>query len=124
LKELSLAFFDAGENKDPTRLMQQLWTQSFPHCSYTPTEHFHASWWHLSGYGPRYYAYLWSQVYAFDLFQKIRKEGLLNPISGSNYIQTILKWGGGKDPNQLLADFLGREPTPSYFLQTLESSGL
>lgn len=47
-----------------------------PDLHYGPNNHYHASWWHIPHYGPNYYSYVWSRVFALDLFEKIKKEGL------------------------------------------------
>jgi len=120
LSELSLALFEEGEKKDPTALAHQIWAREKPHEHCAPTNHMHASFPHLSGYGPRYYSYLWSKVFALDLFEKIDQEGLLNPIIGTHYARTILSKGGGKDPNQLLFDFLGRKPSVEPFFRQFD----
>jgi thimet oligopeptidase len=117
--ELSLAFFDAGENENPTALMQQILARERPHIFLGPTNHFYASWWHIPTYGPNFYSYLWSQVFALDLFDKIQKEGLLNPESGMAYANAILSKGGSRDPNLMLRDYLEREPSFEPFFKRL-----
>lgn len=119
LSEISLAFFSRGEVKSPTELVREVWARQLPHFSLGEKSHFHTSWWHVSNYGPKYYAYLWSEVFAFDLFEKIRKQGLLNKEAGAAYVQAILSKGGSRDPDQMLADFLGREPSPEPFFRHL-----
>ncbi|OPX65353.1 MULTISPECIES: M3 family metallopeptidase [unclassified Methanoregula] len=37
----------------------------------------------MSGYDAGYYSYLWSQVYAFNIFAKFREDGLASPATGS-----------------------------------------
>ena len=120
LSELSLALFEEGESKDPTKLARQIWAREIPRSFCPPNYHGHASFFHLSGYGPRYYSYLWSQVFALDIFEKIEKEGLLNPKIGTRYAREILSFGGGKDPNRLLVDFLGREPSVEPFFKRFD----
>ena len=81
--------------------------------------YFQAAFGHLDGYGARYYAYLWSKVYALDLFDHIKKYGLLNPEIGVHYAQKVLGKGGSQPPMELLKDFLGREPNQDAFLKDL-----
>ena len=57
---------------------------------------FHTSWWHLPYYGPRFYSYLWCDVFACDVFEKIQAQGLLNPEVGVEYARTILSKGANK----------------------------
>ena len=76
-----------------------------------------ASFGHLAGgYDGRYYGYLWSQIYAADMFYSKFKNNLLNSNIGSEYITKILKKGGSVDGNILVSDFLNREPNINNFL--------
>jgi len=79
-----------------------------------------ASFGHLmGGYDSGYYGYLWSKVYAQDLFTRFEKEGLLNPLTGGDYLKWILSPGGQDDPFELIRGFLGREPNEEAFLKSL-----
>jgi Zn-dependent oligopeptidase len=79
-----------------------------------------ASFGHLmGGYDAGYYGYLWSEVYAADMFQRFAKEGLLNPVTGADYLRWILQPGGTQDPFVLITGFLGRAPTQDAFLKGL-----
>ena len=51
----------------------------------------------VGGYANAYYGYLWSEVYAADLFQEFKQKGLLNPEVGLKYRKIILAPGGTKD---------------------------
>ncbi len=116
---LSLAYYQPGARKDSTQILHDLQKEIRRHDVFYPHDHMQASFGHLTGYGPKYYSYLWSQVFALDLFDTIRKLGLLNPQIGNEYIQKIIGKGGSEDPNQLLYDFLGREPNQEAFLRDL-----
>ncbi len=72
-----LIFF--GEHKDIDELQCTVHARTLLNNEFDTEGHFHTSFGHLDGYGARYYGYLWSKVYALDLFGHIRKFGLLNP---------------------------------------------
>ena len=60
--------------------------------------------------GAKYYGYMFSQVFAIDVFYEVKKHGLLNKNIGKKLRDCIFSKGGSDDPNQLLKNFLGREP--------------
>lgn len=112
----SLAFFDKGAIKDVQTVWQTLATTVVPGVAYEPLAHMYLSFGHLTGYGPRYYGYLWSKVFALDIFAAIKKEGLLSPSAGKRYVDTVIGLGGSKNPNDLLFAYLGRQPNQDAFL--------
>jgi len=119
LANVSLACYLPGEHKNMATLVHQLHTQYNRSTAYEPRAHFYTSFGHLMGYGAKYYGYLWSKVFALDLFACIKQEGLLNPVVGKRYIREVLAKGGSQDPNQLIKNFLGREPSIIPFLEDL-----
>lgn len=81
---------------------------------------FAASFGHLmGGYDAGYYGYLWSQVYAQDMFSKFEAVDLLSPDIGAQYRKIILEQGNMKDAIDLLREFLGREPNSDAFFKKL-----
>ncbi len=119
LSSLALAYFDNKSHSDPYTIMQQLYTTILPYMAFSEHNHFYASFGHLTGYGAKYYGYLWSKVFALDIFAEIKKEGLLNPIIGQKYVYEILSKGGAQDPNELLYNFLGRQPNADAFFEDM-----
>ncbi len=86
-----------------------------------PGAHFAASFGHLmGGYDAGYYGYLWSEVYATDMFERFNKDGLLNSDTGSQYRSIILESGNMTDAIALLKSFLGREPNADAFYKKLK----
>jgi thimet oligopeptidase len=83
----------------------------------TPGTHPEASFGHLMGYDAGYYGYLWSQVYADDMFSVFEREGLLNPAVGRRYRSEILERGSSRDEQVSLEAFLGRKPSEDAFLR-------
>ncbi|MBI2602715.1 MAG: Zn-dependent oligopeptidase [Deltaproteobacteria bacterium] len=73
----------------------------------------------MGGYEAGYYGYLWSEVYAQDMFTRFAKEGLLNPQTGKDYRRIIVELGDTKDPMDLIVSFLGRKPNNEAFLRQL-----
>ena len=116
---ISLNLYEAGVDKDPYEIMQKLYTSIKTHVVFDTENHMYASFGHLTGYGAKYYSYLWSKVFALDLFAQIKKMGLLSPVVGEKYVAEVIGQGGSIDPNDLLETFLGRKPNQKAFLKDL-----
>jgi len=116
LSSIALSYFGSQENKDPHAIMKHLYSTMLPHMAFVEDNHFYTSFGHLTGYGAKYYGYLWSKVFSLDLFATIKQHGLLNPEIGQKYVAEVLSKGGAQNPNELLYNFLGREPNAQAFL--------
>ncbi len=119
LSRLSLDYFEDGIDKDVYGLMQNLHNKLCPHQLLDVNDHKYSNFGHLVGYGAKYYSYLWSLVFAIDLFAEIKKHGLLNQEVGKRFIADVLSKGGSADPQELIQKFLGREPNQENFLNEL-----
>lgn len=117
--QFSLDLFGPGAHKDIDALLQQTWEKTLLFTRFDDDNHMYASFGHLTGYGARYYSYMWSKIFAADLFYYIKEHGLLSPEIGAAYAQKILGPGGSIDPNELLKNFLGREPNQKAFLEDM-----
>lgn len=84
-----------------------------------PGTYFQAAFGHLMGYQAGYYGYLWSLVYAQDMFQRFQELGMLDPEAGQYYRKKILSRGGTVDEMDMVKDYLGREPSMEPFLKHL-----
>jgi thimet oligopeptidase len=82
--------------------------------------HFPASFGHImGGYDAGYYGYMWSLVYAQDMFTRFQQGGLLSPEVGADYRKWILEKGNMIDAIDVVRGFLGREPNSNAFYQML-----
>ncbi len=82
---------------------------------------FPAGFGHLMGYDAGYYGYMWSKVYASDMFTRFKNEGLLNQQTGLEYRKAVLEPGSSREELDSVKEFLGREPNSQAFF---EDSGL
>jgi thimet oligopeptidase len=113
--QLDLALHGPGDDKDLDEINREATEIAlFP---YHPGTFYPASFGHLFGYDAGYYGYLWSKVFGDDMFSRFETEGVLSPKVGAEYRAAILEQGGSKDGDELLRDFLGREPNQEAFLR-------
>lgn len=73
----------------------------------------------MGGYQAGYYSYIWSQVYAEDVFTKFEKNGFMDEQTGLEFRQRILAPGGSRDPDEMVREFLGRDSNKDAFLKSL-----
>jgi Zn-dependent oligopeptidase len=82
--------------------------------------HPEASFGHLmGGYDAGYYGYLWSKVYAQDMFSVFKAQGVMSSLVGRRYREEILEKGSSRDEMDSLKAFLGREPNETAFLESI-----
>ncbi len=122
-RQLLFGFFDMdihgnNYNKDPAEHYNKLFNEIIGLKSLENTNNI-ASFGHLfGGYESGYYGYLWSLVYAKDLFTRFQNNELNSEI-GKELKEKVLCWGGIRDSVTSMIDFLGREPNSDYFISTL-----
>ncbi|BEI82885.1 hypothetical protein CcaverHIS002_0307530 [Cutaneotrichosporon cavernicola] len=73
----------------------------------------------VGGYGAGYYGYLYSLVFAADMFETVFSKAPMSPENGMKYRNEILKVGGSRDEMDSLVALLGRKPTNDAFLRDL-----
>ncbi len=122
MRQLVFALFDLTIHtkniKNSSRLYNKL---NKKHIGITlPKENiFPAGFGHLMGYDGGYYGYMWSKVFASDMFTKFQKNGLLDKKTGDRYKEWILEKGSSMDEMELLEKFLGRKPNNKAFLKEI-----
>ncbi len=107
-----------GGEVDTTKVGLELFDEIELYDS-VPETYFQASFGHLVGYQAGYYGYMWSRVFAEDMFQRFQELGMLDPQAGRYYRDKILARGGTLDAADLVKDYLGREPRMEPFLKSL-----
>ncbi len=78
----------------------------------------------MGGYEAGYYGYLWSKVYAQDMFTRFKASGILNKELGLLYRKEILEQGNSENPLVLIEKFLGRKASEDAFIKELEEEKL
>lgn len=86
--------------------------------------HFSSNFLHMADYGPKYYSYLWSKVFAADVYETIKERGGFTAAVGKRFVDEVLSKGGSVDPQQLLEAFLSRKPNEQAFLASVGANEL
>jgi Zn-dependent oligopeptidase len=72
----------------------------------------------MGGYESGYYGYLWSEVYAAEVFQLFKQSGdIFNRDLGLHYRQCILEKGGTETGFNMMEKLLKREPNNKAFME-------
>jgi thimet oligopeptidase len=115
--ELDMAFHGGGADKDTTAIAAELHPiTGFPAPEGT---YWQAGFGHLFGYDAGYYGYKWSEVFADDMYTRFEAAGPLDVALGLEYRRRVLERGGAVDGDELVRDFLGREPNSDAFLRNM-----
>lgn len=104
---------------DTTKMATDLYPQIQSYNFRPEGTYYQAAFGHLMHYNAGYYGYMWSLVYACDMFQRFKELGMLSPEAGKYYRDKIISKGGTKDGMDLVRDYLGREPNLEAFVKEL-----
>ncbi|HSP88779.1 MAG TPA: M3 family metallopeptidase [Ignavibacteriaceae bacterium] len=110
--------YDPKGSTTTTEIVKQLQNEVtlYPYLEGT---NMHASFGHLMGYAAGYYGYLWSKVYAEDMFSVFENNGIMSRETGLEYRDIILARGSSEDEINLVKEFLKRVPDQKAFLKSL-----
>lgn len=86
---------------------------------YVDGTHPQASWIHINTHPVYYYGYLWSEVYARDMFTQFEKNGLRDTATGLRYRELILSNGTQNDIVKAVEEFLGRPSDNKAYIKSL-----
>ncbi len=120
LARFALDCFSAKQVRNVGGLMESVDKLYKPGIARDERDHLECAFGHLVGYGARYYSYLWSKIFAVDLFCAIKHEGLFDPAVGKRFATQVLGRGGSMDPELFMTEFLGRAPSSASFFNTLD----
>lgn len=73
----------------------------------------------MGGYQAGYYGYLWSQVFAADIYYTKFKDDPMNSKAGVEYRDLVLSRGGSREEMDNLTELLGRAPNNVAFSKEL-----
>jgi Zn-dependent oligopeptidase len=107
------------ENPTPT---DQIWRDlagKFAYSTFIDGTHPQAAWIHINTHPTYMYGYLWSRVYAQDMFTQFEENGLLDAETGKRYRQLILANGTQRPILETVEAFLGRAPNNEAYIRSL-----
>jgi intermediate peptidase len=114
--QILLAAFDQqifGEYGKEKSTTQDIW--SCLHHQYgvpfAEGTHWYTNVGHLVTYGAGYYGYLFSSVFADNIWSQLFQKQSLNRDAGERIWKKLLIHGGSRDANLMLEELLGRKPT-------------
>lgn len=126
LRQMTYGWWDQEIHAGPDRDLDEISAEGSKISLLPPHEGTFAmaSFGHLmGGYDASYYGYMWAEVFGDDMFSRFEEEGVTNPKVGMAYREAVLSRGGSLDADEMLVDFLGREPNNDAFLRKLGISG-
>jgi thimet oligopeptidase len=104
-------------NTDPLKLWQEM--EGKTALGSVPDQQFPGQFGHLmAGYQAGYYSYMWAEVLALDMLSSFGDQ-LMDKQVGAHYRNTVLSQGGQKSGEQMVRDFLGREPDQQAFFKEI-----
>ncbi len=120
---VDMKYHSSGPHVDTTALWREVADKEVP-TGLAPGTHPQAGFGHLmGGYDAGYYGYLWSKVYAQDMFTAFEAGGLESPIVGARYRHDILEPARELEPDTEVKAFLGRPMDPTAFYKEFNEEG-
>ena len=86
---------------------------------YPQGTHYQANWIHVNTHPVYMYGYIWSEVYALDMFTEFEKNGLTDTKTGVRYRELILANGTQSDIVKAVEQFLGRPSDNKAYIKNL-----
>lgn len=86
---------------------------------YPEGTHYQANWIHVNTHPVYMYGYLWSEVFALDMFTEFEKNGLKDTKTGVRYRELILANGTQRDILKAVEEFLGRPSDNKAYIKSL-----
>jgi Zn-dependent oligopeptidase len=116
-----MVLYDKYDPDNPTPT-DQIWRDLGEKLVYTSIiegTHPQAAWIHINTHPTYYYGYLWSRVYAQDMFTQFEENGLLDAQTGIRYRKLILANGTQRPILEAVEEFIGRAPSNEAYIRSL-----
>ncbi len=100
--------FNPEKPIDTDQLWRDLDSQMGLGNNFIEGTHTQASWIHINTHPTYMYGYLWSEVFAQDMYTVFEKNGLRDQETGVRYRKLILANGSQRDILEAVEEFIGR----------------
>ena len=108
-----------ADNPTPSDAIWQETNKQLDVMDFYAQTHYQANWIHVNTHPVYMYGYLWSEVYAMDMFTEFQKNGLLDTKTGIRYRELILANGTQRDIVKAVNEFLGRPSDNKAYIKSL-----
>eukprot|EP00742_Colponemidia_sp_Colp-10_P010969 GILJ01012115.1.p1 GENE.GILJ01012115.1~~GILJ01012115.1.p1 ORF type:complete len:684 (+),score=68.25 GILJ01012115.1:41-2092(+) len=78
---------------------------------------------HLASYGGGCYTYVFARVFASHIWAKYFEQDPLSREAGERYRRELLHYGGSRDPEAMLTEYLGERPCQTWYLREIGIDG-
>ena len=119
LANFSLHCFNNGPDVDLEALRKKLFDTFITGIQYNSDDHHYAAFGHLTNYGARYYGYLWSEIFRMICLARSKRRAAQSSSLAAGTLIQLLVEVANKDANEMLKDFLGRDPNQIEFLKNM-----
>ena len=109
--------YDSIKGKDLNEVSKSL--NNFRQIPFAEGSHWITNFTHLQNYAANFYGYLWSKVFAKDMFSVFQKNGVMDTKTGIRYRKEVLEKGASVSEIEMLRKFLGREPNSEAFMKSM-----
>lgn len=116
-----MTLYDKYNPEDPLST-DQIWRnidRRMTMATYVEGSHPQANWIHINTHPVYYYGYLWSEVYAQDMFTVFEENGLRDTGTGVRYRKLILANGTQRKIEEAVEEFLGRPSNNEAYIRSL-----
>ncbi len=111
--------FNPEKPIDTDQLWRDLDTQMGLGNNFIEGTHTQASWIHINTHPTYMYGYLWSEVFAQDMYTVFEKNGLRDQETGVRYRKLILANGSQRDILEAVEEFIGRPTNNEAYIKSL-----
>jgi thimet oligopeptidase len=111
--------YDPASPVPTNKIWQQIDSELDVFPFYVNGTHTQASWIHINTHPTYMYGYLWSEVFAQDMFTEFKKHGLADTKTGVRYRELILSNGIQRNTVEAVEEFLGRPSDNKAYIESL-----